>query len=327
MLRAVCSRFWCTHNTGAARSLLLTCLLLCSHSPVLAAEQSSPARLASQSLLLDITRIEQKFVAVGERGHLLISTDKGRNWRQIQVPTRSQLTAVYFQSKTHGWAVGHDAVILSTTDGGETWSLQHFDKQYDDPLLDVWFGDEKNGYAIGAYGLFLSTNNGGKSWDRRQISEDDFHLNAITSFNENELFIAAEQGNLYHSTDGGYSWSSIPSPYPGSFFGISAISENMILVYGLRGHLYHSTDKGQNWQEIPTGTEASLMDAIVLKNGTIHIVGLGGNILTSTNQAKSFSLKTRSDRKTLTAITENKDGQLVMSGSAGISIDDGVSSE
>ncbi len=318
-------RYCCTNIKSAACSLLLGSILWCPIT--FAAEQSALARLASQSLLLDITRIEKKFIAVGERGHLLISTDKGNNWRQIQVPTRSQLTAVYFHSNKHGWAVGHDAVIISTTDGGETWSQQHRDKQYDDPLLDVWFSDENNGYAIGAYGLFLSTNNGGKSWDRRQISEDDFHLNAISSLNEDELFIAAEQGNLYYSSDGGYSWSSLPSPYPGSFFGISAINEDELLVYGLRGHLYHSIDKGQSWQEIPTGTEASLMDAIVLKNGTIHLVGLGGNILTSTNRAKSFSLRTRSDRKTLTAISENEDGQLVMSGSAGISIDDGISSE
>lgn len=318
-------RSCCTNIKGAACSLLLIPLFWCS--PVIAAEQSELARLASQSLLLDITSIDHQFVAVGERGHLLISTDKGNNWKQIIVPTRSQLTAVYFHSKTHGWAVGHDAVILATTDGGLSWSLQHRDKQYDDPLLDVWFKDENNGYAIGAYGLFLSTNNGGKSWDRRQISEDDFHLNAICALNENELFIAAERGNLYQSTDGGYSWSSLPSPYPGSFFGISSINKDELLVYGLRGHLYHSTDKGQNWQEVATGTEASLMDATVLKNGTIHLVGLGGNILTSTNQGKSFSLRTRSDRKTLTAITENEDGQLVMSGSAGISIEDGAPSE
>jgi photosystem II stability/assembly factor-like uncharacterized protein len=298
--------------------------LLCA-LPATADEQSEQAGLASQSLLLDITRANTRLVTIGERGHVLISDDNGQSWNQILVPTRSQLTAVYFLDDKHGWAVGHDAVILSTNDAGETWSLQHRDKQYDDPLLDVWFKDQNNGFAIGAYGLFLSTNDGGTSWDRRQISDDDFHLNAITSLSQNELVIAAEQGHLYRSADGGYSWSELSSPYAGSFFGITAFDECTLLVYGLRGNLYRSSDKGENWQKIETGTEASLMDAIVQKNGSIHIVGLGGNILTSSDQGKNFSLKTRQDRKTLTAITETANGQLVMSGSAGITIEPGDS--
>ena len=255
-----------------------------------------------------------------------LSADQGKTWRQVQVPTRSQLTAVFFTNESHGWAVGHDSVILATTDGGETWKLQHQDKQYDDPLLDVWFKDDKNGFAIGAYGLFLSTNNGGKSWDKRLIAEEDFHLNALCALDDNELFIAAEQGHIYHSEDGGYSWSALPSPYAGSFFGITSINEDELLIFGLRGHLYHSTDRGQSWQQINTATEATLMAAIARKNGSIQIVGLGGNILTSKDQAKSFTLRTRNDRKSLTAITETDSGQLIMSGSAGISVEDGGAS-
>lgn len=287
---------------------------------MIADEQSELARLARNSLLLDITLADGRLVTVGERGHVLISDNEGQTWNQKQVPTRSQLTAVYFTDDKHGWAVGHDAVIISTSDSGETWSLQHRDKQYDDPLLDVWFRDRNHGFAVGAYGLFLSTDNGGISWDKRHISDDDFHLNAITSISDNELFIAAEQGHLYHSTDGGFSWSELESPYAGSFFGIISISENSLLLYGLRGNLFRSNDKGKSWEKIETATEATLMDALVQNNGNIHIVGLGGNILTSLDKGYSFQLKTRENRKALTAITETPTGQLATSGSAGISI-------
>jgi len=293
--------------------------------PVTANEQSEPARLASHALLLDISLAGTRLIAVGERGIVLISDDSGKSWQQKQVPTRSLLTAVFFVDEQIGWAVGQDAVILSTVDGGDSWVLQHRDKQYDDPLLDVWFKDRNNGFAIGAYGLFLSTNDSGKSWDRRQISEDDFHLNAISSLGNNELFIAAEQGHLYHTVDGGYSWTKLPSPYVGSFFGITGIDQETILLYGLRGNLFRSADKGVTWQKIETGTEASLMAALVQRNSTIRIVGLGGNILTSTDQGKSFSLRVRADRKTLTSIIETTDGQLVMTGSAGITIEPGDS--
>ncbi|MDX2370322.1 MAG: hypothetical protein QNK36_18255, partial [Colwellia sp.] len=99
---------------------LLMSFLLYSFSLVSLAEDSSStaylpsvkAPLASQSLLLDITSIGQnKLVAVGERGHIIISTD-GVNWQQANVPVQTTLTNVFFYNEQLGWAVGHDSTIL-----------------------------------------------------------------------------------------------------------------------------------------------------------------------------------------------------------------------
>ena len=81
-----------------------------------------PAPAAVHSLLLDVARAGERLVAVGERGHVLLSDDAGRSWRQARtVPSRTMLTAVAFVDASHGWAVGHDEIILCTADGGETW--------------------------------------------------------------------------------------------------------------------------------------------------------------------------------------------------------------
>ena len=306
--------------------LLLPALLLVSLlfavSPVSARQETSePAQLASHSLLLDIAKAGDRLVAVGERGHVLLSDDNGSSWRQVSVPTRSQLTAVYFSDDQNGWAVGHDAIILHTRDGGENWSLQHRDEQYDDPLLDVWFSNQQQGFAVGAYGMFLSTDNGGNSWDRRQISEDDFHLNAIAALHDGELFMAAEQGHIYHSEDAGYNWSELPSPYSGSWFGISATGENDLIIFGLRGHMFRSSDRGKHWSEVETGTEASLMAAVRLPDDTLIVVGLGGTVLTSSDNAHTFNARTREDRKSLTGILAGNNDELILSGAAGISRD------
>jgi photosystem II stability/assembly factor-like uncharacterized protein len=298
-------------------------IILISSSLLAAAEQemSELAELADQSLLLDITHAGNRLVAVGERGHVLLSDDKGASWRQVSVPTRSQLTAVTFADDQNGWAVGHDAIILHTRDGGEHWSLQHRDEQYDDPLLDVWFKNQDHGFAVGAYGMFLSTNNGGESWDRRQISEDDFHLNAIAALPDGELLMAAEQGHIYHSEDDGYNWSELPSPYGGSWFGIAATGEDDLIVFGLRGHLFRSSDRGRHWCEVETGTEASLMAAARLSDDTLILVGLGGTVLTSRDNARTFTVRTRKDRKSLTGILAVNNDELILSGAAGISRD------
>jgi photosystem II stability/assembly factor-like uncharacterized protein len=316
------------HLAGRRCCLTLALLLVCVSTPSRAEpELSETAPLASRSLLLDITDTGDRLVAVGERGHVLLSDDEGKNWRQVVVPTRSQLTAVFFSDAKSGWAGGHDGIIIHTEDGGESWTLQHQDQQYDDPVLDIWFRNQRQGFAIGAYGMFLSTSNGGTTWDRRQIIDQDFHFNAIASLADGELFIATEQGHIFHSLDDGYNWKELPSPYAGSFFGITAIDEDSLLVYGLRGHLFRSDDRGRSWQKIDSGTEASLMDAVRTADGTIHLVGLGGKILSSTDAGGKFVERTRADRKALTAVIEGSNGSLVISGAAGISIDNGSPGE
>ncbi|MDX1677500.1 WD40/YVTN/BNR-like repeat-containing protein, partial [Arsukibacterium sp.] len=127
--------------------------------------------LAEKSLLTDVQKVNNKFfVAVGERGHILLSPD-GNEWQQAIVPVQSMLTAVHFTDELHGWAVGHDAVILKTRDGGSSWQLQQFIPEEDKPLLDVYFRDNQRGIAVGAYGLFYTTTDGGDTWEQALFIE------------------------------------------------------------------------------------------------------------------------------------------------------------
>ncbi len=80
--------------------------------------------LASKSLLQSVTRAGDRIVAVGQRGHVVYSTDGGASWKQASVPVSSDLTAVFFVDDKQGWAVGHDGVVLHTVDSGATWALQ-----------------------------------------------------------------------------------------------------------------------------------------------------------------------------------------------------------
>src|SRR5262249_31075152 len=83
---------------------------------------SSP--LASKSLLQAVTRAGDRLVAVGQRGHIVVSRDGGATWKQSPAPVSSDLTAVYFVDDRRGWTVGHDGVVLHSEDGGDTWRVQ-----------------------------------------------------------------------------------------------------------------------------------------------------------------------------------------------------------
>jgi photosystem II stability/assembly factor-like uncharacterized protein len=302
-------------------ALLVVALALCA-SLVTAQEteqkSSVLAPLAETSLLLDAVALDNRLVAVGERGHVLISDDGGSTWRQVVVPTRAMLTGVTFVDDTVGFAVGHDAVILRTADGGETWEMVYSAPEDEAPLFDVWFSDTDNGVAIGAYGSHLVTSDGGLTWDFEPVGDTDWHLHELVRSETGKLYLAAEAGFVYRSDDGGESWIELPSPYEGSYFGVLPLDGDTLLLFGLRGHLYRSEDAGESWTELDTSTVALLTNGVRLSDGTIVIVGLGGTVLVSTDDGASFSYTQRPGRRGISAVAETDSGELLLVGEFGV---------
>jgi photosystem II stability/assembly factor-like uncharacterized protein len=234
--------------------------------------------LAAKSLLLDIIAIpDHGYVAVGERGHVVHSND-GLQWTQAEVvPTRSTLTRAA-QAGGRLWAAGHDSVILTSGDLGKTWTLQHYDPDRQQPIMDLHFFDEQRGLAIGAYDLFLFTDDGGKTWDEGLINEEEWHNNALLDLGDGRLMIAGEAGFSYRSTDGGATWETLEMPYGGSMFGIVPGGDGCVVVFGLRGNVQESCDFGDHWSELDSGTESSIAGATHWE-GSSWYVGNSGLVL------------------------------------------------
>jgi len=295
-------------------------------------------------MLLDGVSSEGLMTVVGERGHVLISSD-GKSWQQIIVSTRATLTGVYFHDNVNGWVVGHDAVILRTTDGGKQWQKVYDDPEGQTPLFDIWFKNEAQGIAIGAYGLYLVSEDGGASWHISEMNviteksaddsgeeeikaedDDDFldsydlHLNSIALADNGKLYIVAEAGKAYRSDDFGESWVPLAPDYIGSFFGILPVTGDTVLVFGLRGHLFRSEDAGVTWQEIETPTQEMLTNGIVMTDDEIYITGLGGTILKSSDKGQSFVLQEQGHRDGFTAIIQGPEGELITVGEKGVSL-------
>jgi photosystem II stability/assembly factor-like uncharacterized protein len=257
-----------------------------AQAPGTSAVRPRPAEmmpLAAHSMLLDVQKVNGQYIAVGDRGTIVLSTD-GRQWNQVNVPVRAPLTAVSFPDPQHGYAVGHDATILATTDGGKTWVLQQFKPGLEKPLLDVLFLDASRGFAVGAYGLFEKTSDGGKSWSDVKapvICDDELHLNAIRRLNDGSLLIIGEQGLLGISSDDGGGWERLESPYESSLFGAVPVGDKGALIYGMRGHVYVSNDVRQGgWRKLDTGSVATMFGGTMLPDGRIALVGLNGVVFT-----------------------------------------------
>ncbi len=303
---------------GAALLALLTIGPAASSAPPAPPERSMPARLASRSLLLDAADRAGLAVAVGERGHVLLSRDGGKTWTQAEAPTREVLTGVWLHDARVGWAVGHDETILRTRDGGATWQRVRHAPEEEKPLLDVWFRDEMSGFVVGAYGLLLATADGGDTWEPRTVAEgDDRHLNHVTGAG-GSLYISGEAGALYRSDDGGQSWQALESPYEGSFFGLLPLSDGGLLAFGLRGNAFRSEDKGKTWARVASGTEATLMAGRDFGDGRVAVAGMAGVLLWSEDGGRTFRLRELDDRKASLAILPGSAGGVVLLGEGGV---------
>ena len=232
--------------------------------------------LATKSLLLSVTHVGEDVIAVGERGHVLKSQDKGKSWQQIEaVPTRVALTKVV-ASGQHVWAVGHDATIIHSGDAGVTWQLQFSDPEREVPFLSALFINEKKGFVIGAYGTILSTQDGGLTWDDNLISEElDYHLNDITVDQQGVLVVAGEAGFMFRSEDQGVTWLDVELPYPGSMFGITSLN-NEVIAYGLRGHVLRSEDAGVTWLEVENHNQDNWFGSLKVNDDVLVLVGANG---------------------------------------------------
>jgi len=346
------------------RRVLLASLLAAPFAIGRAAERTNfkdplelPARrtpLAASGELMAVASAGDRLVAVGPKGHILISVDRGGSWQQVDCPVSSDLVAVQFPTPEIGWAVGHDGVALQSTDGGRTW-VKRLDgrqlnalmsvkyeklpdgdpqkaailkevKQFADegpakPLLDVWFLNENEGFLVGAFNLIFRTEDGGKNWEpwyERTENPKRFHLNVMRG-NGDGLYVVGEQGLVMRLDRTQQRFVALTSPYAGSLFGL-AVSGQTVVVCGLRGNALRSTDGGRTWSHVLKASGSTFTAATSLPDGRVVMADLSGRVLIgdgASGEFKALDLQRRGRIFGVTAVNKNA---LALAGDGGIKI-------
>ena len=300
--------------------------LFCVTGVAFAAEGPAPRSalkvpLATKAVFLDIAKAGERVVAAGERGIVVYSDDAGTSWTQADVPVRSTLTALTFVDDTTGYAVGHDAVILKTTDAGASWSLVNFEPESGNVMLNVRFRDARTGYVVGSNGQLWITQDAGTKWDRHTLAVEDWYQNHIFDIvwrPDGVTLAVAEKGVLYRSPDGRTDFAPVASPYQGSYFGALTVAGGKFLIYGMNGHVFVSGDAGTSWNPVQTHTEQFLLDATNLVDGRVLIVGAGGTLLTVDPQSANAQVVHRADGAGITAVLVAGDSAYLASVMGGI---------
>ena len=102
--------------------------------------------------------------------------DGGKSWERLNSRTHLFIFGLSFPDALHGFFVGDRALVLSTTNGGESFikrqlqrlfpqELADYALPYEEPVLySASFLDVDHGWVVGELGRIWATENGGKSW-------------------------------------------------------------------------------------------------------------------------------------------------------------------
>jgi len=304
-----------------AAALALGYAAFAEPSAVPQAPGAMQSRLATEALLLGVTRAGSRIVAVGEYGDIVLSDDDGRNWRQAKdVPTTVTLTAVHFADESRGWAVGHDTVILHTADGGQTWGKQWGGGESDNALLSVFFKDASHGWAVGAFNYTVETTDGGKTWVERKT------LMPPPPAPPEGAKPAAPAEDI----DPTAPKKTVPGAGPADPYAAATGDENhlnqmfagpdasTLFIAAEAGAIYRSLDGGVTWQKVLTGYIGSFWGGLTAKDGSIYATGMRGNIWRSTDKGATWAkLDTSGADQSIASGVQLADGSFVFVGLGG----------
>lgn len=311
---------------------------------------------AQSSRLTAVARAGSRLVAVGPYGHILISDDSGRTWRQVPVPVSSDLVAVNFATPSEGWAVGHDGVVLHSSDGGMSWVkqlegrravgiIQAYYKKLaeagdaaeaaidgevrrfvaegaDKPFLDVQFVSKNEGILVGAFNLGLRTLDGGTTWEplnHRTDNPKGLHLYALAG-NSAAMYVAGEQGLLRRWNPYKQLFESIPSPYNGSYFGM-LVKGATLVVFGMRGNAFRSVDGGVSWMKLVSNTTEAITAGTMMADGRVVLVTLGGRILLGSAEGNALARVQPSKPMPYFGVVAADAGSIAVVGAAGVRVE------
>ncbi|MEK7833228.1 MAG: YCF48-related protein, partial [Acidobacteriota bacterium] len=168
---------------------------------------------------------------------LLSTINGGRTWMIQKIPN---LLSVHFTDLQNGWAVGRNATLLRTTNGGTDWKpaeevqavvgLPVESSNYNFGFRDVQFLDTDHGWLIGNFygraqnnigGLFV-TSDSGKTWRRVPLTLETKYvsgrftpgsLHTVRFTDENTGTVTGEMKDgesrfffALHTRDGGKTW-------------------------------------------------------------------------------------------------------------------------
>ena len=177
-----------------------------------------------------------------DSAYIIKSTDGGDNWQLINMyQYASSLIDMYFISKDTGFVTGkssdlqNTAVILYTTDGGNTWTTKYRNTSHNEycwkiqRLTDlIYFASIEDLNPVKP--SILKSIDGGMSWNKYFVRDSVYDLEGIGFIDSLKGFTGGGSNGSFESDNGGMNWKASPvCPYMDRVF---RVSDSVIFATG-----------------------------------------------------------------------------------------------
>jgi len=185
--------------------------------------------------------------AVGNRGTVLRSTDRGHSWQNTNpaqnFPNLNGL-ALQGSTGTRIIAVGDSGTFIRSTNGGGNWLSYPINTTRNLKSVVI---DYKGSYiAVGQSGAIYVSYNGGVNWTNYSLA-DTSTLNKVVGHGIDRLCAVGNNGKIYTSTTFAVSWVLRNSGTTRNLKDVLFSGIDSGVAVGDFGTVRHTTDRGVSW--------------------------------------------------------------------------------
>ena len=293
--------------------------------------------LAAKSMLVGIAMAGKRIVEVGWRGHIVYSDNQGKSWVQAEVPVSSDLVAVHFPTRQKGWAVGHDGVVLHSSDGGATWTKQ-FDGRAAAQVMESCY--QGSAQCSGCHSTQVPPSSAASKVGAPSALMEEIRKFSVQGpdkpfldvwfENERTGYIVGAFSMIFRTDNGGKSWlplyDRIDNPKRYHLYSVRPIGGELFLT-AEQGTVFKLDRKRGRFEAIKTPYVGTFF-GISGKPGAVIAFGMRGNAFRSADGGKSWRKVETGAQGGLMGGTVTDNGRIVLVSQGGqvlISGDNGAS--
>lgn len=193
-------------------------------------------------------------IAVGQQGLILIRS--GGEWKKVESGSAERLLSVSVNAKGAAVAVGAFGTVLSSTDGGASWTAikpawDQYAEAGTEPHMYASAIDDNGSITIaGEFSLILRRDAGTSEW--KSLNKGDASLFALFIGSNNIGYAVGQNGTVLRSDNNGDTWTKANAGTNAILLGVHASNDGKVVVTGMR-EMRYSGDSGQTWAGVTGG--------------------------------------------------------------------------
>lgn len=215
------------------------------------------------------------FVALTFSNQVWHGDASASHWTTHDLPSSEQMMALTCAPDNAWWTAGSFTTLQHSADQGASW--QEVSLQEDAILTNVQFLDADTAIATGEYGLLLKSEDGGSHWEIGGYLPDEFYPHASHFRSADEGWVGGLNGFIYHTTDGGQSWTRQATDTSVPVFGF-VTGGHELLALGDNSTVLRL--QGNQWRSVDTPNQPLyLRGGVLLENRQLLAAGGRGLLL------------------------------------------------